>query len=114
MSALELAGAAAAIFGAFALVVAAIGLRRLPDALSRQHAGTKAVAFALLFLAAGTAALDGGAGFAVRGALLIALLGVTTPIASHLLARAALRESGRESEGASAPLVERRASKEPV
>jgi multicomponent Na+:H+ antiporter subunit G len=103
MSVAEILGAASAVFGAVALVVAAAGLHRLPDALSRQHAGTKAVAFALLFLAAGAAALNGGAGFAVRCALLVALLFVTTPTASHLLARAAVRESGGDVGGASVP-----------
>jgi multicomponent Na+:H+ antiporter subunit G len=102
-------GGAVVVAGVVALVVAAAGLHRLPDALSRQHAGTKAVTFALSLPALGAALLEGSAAFAVRAVLLTGFLIVTTPVASHLLARAALREAGRERESDAAPVVGARA-----
>ena len=71
----------------FALV-AAIGVWRLPDALMRMHASSKAgtLGGGMLFLAVaiGLGAFD----TAVRALAGVAFLLFTTPIASHLIGRA--------------------------
>lgn len=70
--------------------IAGLGLVRLPDALSRLHAGTKASSLAtLLAMAAAVAAHPG------VWTLLLALAGVgfvflTAPLASHAISRALL------------------------
>jgi multicomponent Na+:H+ antiporter subunit G len=78
------------------LVVAAVGVLRLPDALSRQHAATKAATLAVSLFAVGLAlaALANGWGWAWIGRLLlmVVVLMITLPIASHALARASLAE----------------------
>lgn len=81
--------------GVVVLLIAALGLLRLPDALARQHAATKAgtLGLGLLILGAGLAA--GRWDWTPRLLLLLALLMVALPLASHALARAAAR-SGPE------------------
>jgi multicomponent Na+:H+ antiporter subunit G len=98
--ALVLVGAGAAL-----LVVAAWGVIALPDALSRQHAATKAGTLALALVLTGAWLLVPTAGWAWRLALILGFLLATLPIASHLLARAAVAESGMEAQIRDAPLV---------
>jgi len=87
------------IFGAVLLVIAMIGVLRLPDTLSRQHAGTKAATLALGVMAAGLAFVVPSTGAWVRICLLVIALWVTLPAASHALARAAVsRQLGSARE----------------
>ena len=82
-------GWALLIVGAALLAVAALGLLRLPDALSRQHAATKAATLALGVMLAGLALLQPSAAWWIRIGALVAVLVLTVPVASHALARAA-------------------------
>lgn len=90
--------------GAALLVIAAWGVIALPDALARQHAATKAgtLALVLVCLGAGLAVADGGewGEWAWRLGLIVVFLWITLPLASHLLARAAVRESADQREQA--------------
>lgn len=90
--------------GAALLVIAAWGVIALPDALARQHAATKAgtLALVLVCLGAGLAVADGGGWgeWAWRLGLIVVFLWITLPLASHLLARAAVRESPDQREQA--------------
>lgn len=79
--------------GVLLLLVAAAGLFLLPDALARQHAATKSGTLALGLILAGAAIHAGDAGWAWRVAAILALLVVTLPVASHMLARAAARHA---------------------
>ncbi len=81
-------------FGIVVILVAAIGLLRLPDALSRQHAATKAGTVAVILFATGTALIMHDAAWTWRLLLVIVLLLFTLPLASHALSRAAAREIG--------------------
>lgn len=85
------------LLGMVLLVVSAVGVLRLPDALSRQHAATKAATLALGVLLAGVALKGGDAAWALRAAGIFVALLVTLPAASHLLARAALKEQARHA-----------------
>jgi len=78
------------IVGAALLVVAMVGVLRLPDTLARQHAGTKAATLALGLMAVGLGVAVPSVGAWSRLALLIAALWATLPVASHALARAAI------------------------
>lgn len=77
--------------GVLVLLIAGVGLLRLPDALARQHAATKAATLGLGLLIIGTSLVAGRWDWAPRLLLLLALLLVTLPLASHALARAAVR-----------------------
>lgn len=91
--------------GAVLLVIAAWGVITLPDALARQHAATKAGTLALALVCAGAAAAVLQADWAWRLALIVGFLLATLPVASHLLARAAVREAGLEDQVKRAPRV---------
>ncbi|MCU0937322.1 MAG: monovalent cation/H(+) antiporter subunit G [Gammaproteobacteria bacterium] len=75
--------------GVLVVLIAAVGVVRLPDALSRQHAATKAGTVGVGLLAVGVALAEPA--WVWRVGLLVALLLVTLPLASHALARAAVR-----------------------
>ena len=86
------------ILGAGLLVVAMIGVLRLPDTLARQHAGTKAATLALAVMACGLGLVTPSVGAWLRLALLIVALWVTLPVASHALARAAVSRRARRAQ----------------
>ncbi len=77
------------------LLVAALGVLRLPDALARQHAATKAGSVAAILFAAGTGFLAADSAWTWRLIALAALLLSTLPLASHALSRAAAKEGER-------------------
>ena len=85
-----------AFAGILLLLIAALGVLRLPDALSRQHAATKAATLSIcLFLVsqAGFVIISGwGWEWLARLLLLLFVLLVTLPLASHALARSAVCE----------------------
>ena len=83
------------------ILIAAIGLVRLPDALSRQHAATKAGTVAVILFAAGVAMIAQDSAWSWRLLLIIVLLLLTLPLASHTLSRAAAREMSSEDFQAS-------------
>lgn len=88
--------------GGALLVVAAWGVIRLPDALSRQHAATKAGTLAVALVCLGGMLMAGEVAWTVRFVAIVVFLLLTLPVASHLLARAAVREAGAEDEIAAA------------
>lgn len=95
------------VAGSALLVLAAWGVVVLPDALSRQHAATKAGTLALALVCFGAMLLMRDAEWTWRLALILVFLLATLPVASHLLARAAVREAGRQKVLGAAPLVGR-------
>ncbi len=95
MSALTVAGdvlaAICLVLGALLALVAAIGILRFPDVLTRMHSATKPQVLGLLLILAGL-------GLRLRDTRtlgLLALVGLfqlmTSPIASHMVGRASFR-----------------------
>ncbi|TDQ44736.1 cation:proton antiporter [Tepidicella xavieri] len=100
--------ALAALFivaGGVLLVIAAWGVIALPDALTRQHAATKAGTLALAMVCVGAALSALSWEWGWRLVLIVGFLLATLPVASHLLARAAVREAGTIAHVSQAPLV---------
>ena len=85
------------IIGALFSFLAALGILRLPDLYTRMHAASKAgvVGAGLILLAVGMVSFDGAV--LLRAILGILFLLLTTPVAAHLLARAAYRAGTRPS-----------------
>ncbi|WP_031088570.1 monovalent cation/H(+) antiporter subunit G [Streptomyces sp. NRRL WC-3549] len=84
-------GAALVFLGAAICLLGVIGMLRLPDVLSRSHAATKPQTLGLLLVLAGVALrMRSGMDLAT-----LALIGffqlMTSPVASHLVARSAYR-----------------------
>jgi len=98
-------GAVLLIAGALLLVVAAWGVIQLPDALSRQHAATKAGTLALALVCAGSMLLVPEGEWLWRLLLILVFLLATLPVASHLLARAAVLEAGMADALRDAPRI---------
>ncbi|MCC5861258.1 MAG: monovalent cation/H(+) antiporter subunit G [Gammaproteobacteria bacterium] len=92
--------------GAVALVIAAWGVLILPDALSRQHAATKAGTLALALICLGVALLVGEGQWTWRLLLIVVFLLTTLPVAAHLLARAAVQEADLERLIEAAPRID--------
>ena len=88
--AIDLLGALSLLLGLAMLVVAAVGLFTLPDALSRQHAATKAGTLAIGFILLAVGLWNPTFEWWWRIVAIMALLMATLPVASHLLARAAV------------------------
>ena len=75
--------------GAAFMLVAAIGIVRLPDTFTRMQAATKAVTLGVssMMLAAATHFAD--LGVTMRAATIILFLFATAPVAAHLIGRVA-------------------------
>ena len=87
-----------AAVGVFLQLVAAVGVLRMPDLLTRMHASSKAATLgaALIILAAGLH--FGGTGPVVRAVLIILFLFITAPVAAHMIGRAGYRSGDRLSD----------------
>ena len=88
---MELIGAGLMLVGLFFLVVAAIGMVRLPDVFSRSHAVALTDSLGALFLLAGLAVEHGFSPNALKILVVLALLYILNPVISHATVRAALR-----------------------
>jgi len=83
--------AAAVAIGAALLIVAAVGLVRLPDAFARANAVTKAAGLGVCSVLVGSALLLPTAGASARAVLAVLFQLVTVPVAGYAVARAAHR-----------------------
>jgi multicomponent Na+:H+ antiporter subunit G len=99
-------GALLLVLGVLLLMVAAAGLFLLPDALSRQHAATKSGTLSLGLILVGAALYSGAPGWWWRVAVILVMLLITLPVASHMLARAAARHAYTTRELAEAPVID--------
>jgi multicomponent Na+:H+ antiporter subunit G len=78
------------------LLIAALGVYRLPDALSRQHAATKAATLSLTLFALGVGVLAWDWAWTWRLLVLVMILFAALPLASHAIGGAAADASDRE------------------
>lgn len=85
--------------GLFFFAVGVLGLVRLPDLFTRMHATTKSDTLGA-GLALGALIVHYGFGdAALRVSLIILFVLITTPVAAHLIARAAYRAHHRTGNG---------------
>lgn len=82
---------AIAVLGIALMVVAGIGLLRMPDLLTRMHASSKAGTLGAAMVLVAVAVHFGNAAITVRVVLVCLFLLLTAPVASHVIARAAYR-----------------------
>jgi multicomponent Na+:H+ antiporter subunit G len=83
------------IGGAVLMVLAALGVVRLPDVMARLQAGTKAASLGLAFIFGGTALLHPSVPSVAKLALSMLFVFVTAPVAGHVIGRAAYRAGAR-------------------
>jgi multicomponent Na+:H+ antiporter subunit G len=88
------------MLGAAFVLIGAIGVLRFGDFMSRTHAATKAPTLGLILVALGTA-IDLHTLLAVLTMILVVLAQLfTTPVGTHMVARAAHGEIDIEIDGA--------------
>lgn len=85
----EMIGSLVILVGALFLLLAAIGIVRMPDSYNRIQAGTKATTLGLILVLAGIAIYHPG--WAWKLIILIYFVLLSNPASSHALARAAHR-----------------------
>ena len=84
---MELFGAVITLIGSLVLLVASIGLVRMPDIYNRLQVGTKASTLGTILALLGLSFMMPG--WSPKLILLIIFVMVTNPVSSHVLARAA-------------------------
>ncbi len=83
------AGVCVILGGAFALI-AALGLVRLPDVLTRMHASTKAGTLASSLILVAVTLHFGEASVTVKCVAAVLFLLLTAPLAAHMIGRASV------------------------
>lgn len=76
------------IIGGIFCLVASVGIVRLPDALIRMHAATKAGTLGTGLLVIAEALVYRQLGISLRAVTIIVLVLLTAPVAAHLIGRA--------------------------
>lgn len=82
-------GAFLLLAGAFFVLVASLGLLRLPDVLMRMHATTKAGTLGAGLVLVAAAVISADLAVAVKATVVFLFLLLTAPVAAHVLGRAA-------------------------
>ena len=90
-AAFDIASGFCLVAGALLGLAAAIGLVRFPDLLSRMHAATKPQVLGLLLVVTGVGLRLRDPGVVGLLVLVAALQLLTTPVAAHMVGRAAYR-----------------------
>jgi multicomponent Na+:H+ antiporter subunit G len=75
------------LFGAFFILVAAVGILRFKDLYGRLHATTKATSFGLLLLLVGISLFFNIFPVYVKALLIILFIYLTAPLAAHSIAK---------------------------
>lgn len=79
------------VLGAGLVLVACVGLLRLPDLYTRMHASTKPATLGVSLIVAALAVQSGELGIGIRALLIVLFFLLTAPVAAHRLAHAAYR-----------------------
>lgn len=77
------------LIGAFFMLVAALGVVRLPDVFMRLHSSTKSATLGVGCIMLGAAIHFGDLGLGAQSLAIVVFLLATAPVAAHLLGRAA-------------------------
>ncbi|MFB3071284.1 MAG: monovalent cation/H(+) antiporter subunit G [Nitrospirales bacterium] len=88
---MDLVAIALILAGLFFLIVAAIGMLRLPDVFTRSHALSLADSLGAFLVLAGLAIYQGFSLNLLKILVVLALLYLLNPVVSHATIRAALR-----------------------
>jgi len=88
----EIASAILIVFGVLFILISAIGLIRLPDFYIRVSAITKAATVGVASIMIGVAIYYNDVGVAVKATAIVLFLLITSPIASHIIGRAAYED----------------------
>ena len=79
------------VLGLTVMTIGVVGIVRMPDIFTKQHAASKSVCLGVCSIL-GAVAISGELAFTARALLIGALLILTTPVAAHEIAKAAAKE----------------------
>lgn len=85
----DLIAAALLVIGGLAMLLAGVGVLRMPDLFMRMQSATKAATLGAGCSLLAVAVHFGELGVTTRALLIIAFLFLTAPVAAHVIARAA-------------------------
>lgn len=85
---MDIVGALLIVGGAIFVLIAAVGVLRMPDFFCRMHAGTKAGAFGASLLVIGAGLTLGTPRAAIQGLLIVVFFYLTAPVAAQMIGRA--------------------------
>lgn len=85
---MELIVAICLLAGATFMLLAAVGIMRLPDLPTRMHASTKAGAMGAMFTMAGVAFYFAESVVSARAFAIVVFILITSPVAAHVIGRA--------------------------
>lgn len=85
----QIIGTILMFFGVFLILIAGIGLLRMPDLYLRMSAATKASTLGLGLILLGTVLFFGELGIASRAIATIIFVLLTGPVSAHMIGRAA-------------------------
>jgi multicomponent Na+:H+ antiporter subunit G len=88
---LDVVGATLLLLGALLSLVAAIGVLRLPDLLTRMHAATKPQVMGLVLVALGLSLVLRDLQACLLLVLVVVAQMMTSPVAGHMVGRASYR-----------------------
>ncbi|WP_340539618.1 monovalent cation/H(+) antiporter subunit G [Nocardioides sp. GXZ039] len=88
---LDLLGAVCILLGSSLSLIAAIGVLRFPDLLSRMHAATKPQVLGLMLVMTGLTLVLREPSAAALGVLIVFAQMSTAPVAAHMVGRASYR-----------------------
>jgi multicomponent Na+:H+ antiporter subunit G len=77
------------LLGAVFMLLAAIGMVRMPDVLTRMHSSTKSATLGVGLIMLGVLLTFSDFAIAVRALAIVAFTFTTTPVSAHMIARAA-------------------------
>lgn len=77
------------LLGAVFMLLAAIGMVRMPDVLTRMHSSTKSATLGVGLIMLGVVLVFGDFAIGVRALAIVIFLFMTTPVSAHMIARAA-------------------------
>ncbi|MEM0947499.1 MAG: monovalent cation/H(+) antiporter subunit G [Pseudomonadota bacterium] len=83
------------LLGGFFSLIAALGIIRLPDVLTRMHASTKAGTLASSLILVSVALHFGDASVVVKCVAAVLFLILTAPLAAHMIGRASVDDKDR-------------------
>ena len=86
------------LLGGFFALVAAVGVLRLPDVLTRMHASTKAGVLGSSLILVGSAIYLAEVEITARVIATILFLMLTAPIGAHMIGRASVRHLSRSHD----------------
>jgi multicomponent Na+:H+ antiporter subunit G len=85
----EALSAALLLLGATFVLLAAVGVVRMPDVFTRMQAATKAASLGAICMLLGVAVFFGQLDVTVRAVLIVGFVFLTAPVSAHMIARAA-------------------------